>query len=429
VKRLAVVGGGVTGLDLACRLARRGYRVTLFERDRELGGLAGSFDLRGRRLEKFYHFLCRPDLPYLERLGDLGLADRVRWKRAGMAYYLDGRLHSFSTPWALLALDRLSLRSRLRYGWSVVRARFRRHWRDLEDVGAIDWLRREIGDEAYELLWSSLLELKFHEHAGEVSAAWLWTRIRRVAESRRLLLFEELGYVDGGSDVLVAGLERALAAAGGEVRAGEGVRDVRSDRGRVEAVVTARGEERFDAVLSTAPLRVVGGWPGLPEALRRRYLAIRDLGVLCSILVLDRPYGDVFWLNANDRHIPLAGAIEYTRLNPLGGLHVLYVPEYLPADSPRFRLGAEAIVAEHVRHLGRIRPGFDRARVVDAFVYRAGHSQPVYGRGFSRLLPPIRTEVGGFYAADTCHFFPNDRSIAESIVLAGRIEAAFLADE
>jgi protoporphyrinogen oxidase len=428
VKRLAVVGGGVTGLDLAYRLTRRGYPVTLFEKDSQVGGLAGSFDLRGRRLEKFYHFICRPDAPYLNRLQELGAGELVRWRRTRMGYFLGGQFRDFSSPWALLRLDQLSLVSKLRYGLNVVRSRLRRGWRDLEDVSAIDWLRREIGDQAYELLWSSLMELKFREYAAQISAAWLWTRIQRIAASRRFLLFEALGYVEGGSDVLLERLVRAIQDRGGEIRTRKAVSGLVTCGGRVAGVVTAAGEEAFDAVLSTAPLPVVGKWRGLDHQLRERYLAIANLGVVCSILVLDRPFSHVFWLSINDPAVPLAGAIEYSNLNPLGGLHVLYVPEYLSAGHPRFALGARTIIDQHIETLARVRPGFDASWVVDAHLYRAEVSQPVYTVGFTRILPPLKTPLSGFYAADTSHFFPNDRSIAESIKLAGRLEQAFLAD-
>ncbi|HEX9637135.1 MAG TPA: NAD(P)/FAD-dependent oxidoreductase [Acidobacteriota bacterium] len=426
---VAVVGGGITGLDLAYRLTRRGHRVTLFEKDAQLGGLAGSFDLHGRRLEKFYHFICRPDAPYFERLKDLGLLPRLRWRRTRMGYYLHGRFYDFSTPWSLLKLDQLSLAGKLRYGLNVLRSRLRRDWSELEDRPADRWLRSEIGDEAYDLLWSSLMELKFQQYAPQISAAWLWTRIQRIAASRRLMLFEELGYLDGGSDILVEALRQAIEAAGGTIRTRHAVRDLVVRSGRVAGVVTGAGEQRFDAVLSTVPLQLAARWPALPAELRSSYLAIVNLGVICSILVLDRPLTDVFWLSINDAKVPLAGAIEYSNLNPLGGLHVVYVPEYLPAGHPRFTLGARVILDEHIAHLARVRPEFNAGRVVDAHLFRAELSQPVYTTGFTRILPPLTTALGGFYAADTSHFFPNDRSIAESIALAGRLERTFLNDD
>ena len=52
---IVVIGGGFAGLSAAWELVERGIRVTLCEADEEVGGLAGSFEVGGTRLEKFYH--------------------------------------------------------------------------------------------------------------------------------------------------------------------------------------------------------------------------------------------------------------------------------------------------------------------------------------------------------------------------------------
>ncbi|HJB62689.1 MAG TPA: phytoene desaturase [Candidatus Microbacterium pullistercoris] len=45
--RVIVIGGGVTGLATACLLARDGHRVTVLEKNSELGGRAGSWERDG----------------------------------------------------------------------------------------------------------------------------------------------------------------------------------------------------------------------------------------------------------------------------------------------------------------------------------------------------------------------------------------------
>ena len=41
---IVIIGGGFTGLTAAYDLTRKGYRVSVLERDEEVGGLAGSFE-------------------------------------------------------------------------------------------------------------------------------------------------------------------------------------------------------------------------------------------------------------------------------------------------------------------------------------------------------------------------------------------------
>ncbi|MEZ5228393.1 MAG: FAD-dependent oxidoreductase [Acidimicrobiales bacterium] len=60
-EKVAIIGGGFTGLTAAYRLAEAGVDVTIFEAGNELGGLASGFELLGQPAEKAYHFLYRTD--------------------------------------------------------------------------------------------------------------------------------------------------------------------------------------------------------------------------------------------------------------------------------------------------------------------------------------------------------------------------------
>ena len=55
-------------------------------------------------------------------------------------------------------------------------------------------------------LWRPLFDFKFYEFADNISAAWMWTRMRRVGRSRKSMMQEELGYIEGGSKTLVDAL-------------------------------------------------------------------------------------------------------------------------------------------------------------------------------------------------------------------------------
>ena len=41
--KVAIIGAGITGLVAGYRLLQAGHEVTIFEKEKELGGLLGSF--------------------------------------------------------------------------------------------------------------------------------------------------------------------------------------------------------------------------------------------------------------------------------------------------------------------------------------------------------------------------------------------------
>ena len=66
--KMAIIGGGIAGLTAAYYLAKRGVNVSVFEKEKALGGLASSFLLDGEHIERFYHFICLNDYPLLDLL-------------------------------------------------------------------------------------------------------------------------------------------------------------------------------------------------------------------------------------------------------------------------------------------------------------------------------------------------------------------------
>ena len=79
-KKIAVIGAGYTGLSAAYDLVRAGHQVTIFEKEDDIGGLAGTFELApGRRIEKFYHHWFTSDVDVLDFVKELGLGDKLKF--------------------------------------------------------------------------------------------------------------------------------------------------------------------------------------------------------------------------------------------------------------------------------------------------------------------------------------------------------------
>jgi len=415
--RVVVIGAGAMGLAAGYHALERGHQVTVLEAAPEPGGMAAHFDLGGLSIERYYHFICKADRPTFELLGELGLADRMRWVATSMGYYFDGRLESWGDPVSLLRFPKLSLVEKLRYGAMMFFAVRRRDAGGLEHVSAKDWITRWCGASAYERLWAPLFRLKFYQYADNISAAWIWSRIKRLGTSRRSMFQEELGYIEGGSETLIHALVAAIRKRGGEVRLSIPASRVAVEAGRVTGVLA--GAETFpaDAVIGTVPTPLVPRLaPDLPADDLARYGAIANIGVVCVVFRLKRSVSPHFWINISDPRFEIPGIVEFSNLRPTGDT-VVYIPYYMPVTHPKFARSDDFFRTEGFGYLKLINPALGEDDLIACYVGRLRHAQPVCPPGFAAMLPPVQTAIAGLQIADTCFYYPADRGIAESVRL------------
>jgi protoporphyrinogen oxidase len=414
-QRIAVLGAGPMGLAVAYQLALDGHYPVLFEADDRVGGMTATFDFGGLEIERYYHFHCISDYAFLQVLEELGLAHRMRWVETKMGYWYQNCLQAWGNPIALLKFRGLSLVAKFRYGLHAFLSTKRNDWRPLDNVEAAGWIRRWVGDEAWEVLWRRLFDYKFYNYAHELSAAWIWSRIRRIGRSRYSLFREKLGYLEGGSTTLLQGLKGAIENAGGEIRLKSPVEKVVIEGGMVVGVKIAGQLELFNKVISTIPLPYVSRlMPDLPADILARFAATKNIAVICVIAKLKKPVTENFWLNINDPDMDIPGLVEYTNLRPLGQ-HVVYVPFYLPGEHAMFAESDEVFMSKVRRYLKKINPHLNDNDFIDIRASRYRYAQPICEPSYLDRLPPLALPVKGLWVADTSYYYPEDRGISESI--------------
>ena len=312
-----------------------------------------------------------------------------------MGYWCLDRLQPWGNPLALLSFKGFGMMAKFRYGLHAFLSTKRNNWKSLDHVAATGWIRRWVGKEAYEVLWRRLFDYKFYDYTDNLSAAWIWSRIRRIGRSRYSLFREKLGYLDGGSDTLLKAMSADIKNRGGEIRLNIPVKKVVIENGRVTGVQIENRVEPFDKEISTIPLPYVSGlMPDLPVNILQSFRAKKNIAVVCVIVKSRKALTENFWLNTNDPDMDIPSLVEYTNLRPLDQ-HIVYVPFYMPGEHAKFSEPDQVFLDKVRRYTKKINPALDDADIIDLRASRYRFAQPICEPGYLDRLPPISLPIEG----------------------------------
>lgn len=421
-QRIAVLGAGPMGLAVAYQLVKDGHIPVVFEADDRIGGMTAAFDFSGTSIERYYHFHCTSDDAFFKVLNELGIEGKLNWVETKMGYYYNKKVLPWGNPVALLRFPGLSLLSKFRYGLHAFLSTKRTDWKSLDKLEATDWIKRWVGQEAYDVLWSKLFDYKFYNYSQRLSAAWIWSRVRRIGRSRYNLFREKLGYLDGGSETLLNSMRKYIEANGGVFRLSSPVTRVEIEGSVVKGLKVGDNFEEYEKVVSTIPLPYLPGLlPDLSDSILEKYRNIKNIAVVCVIAKLKKPVTENFWLNVNDTKMDIPGLVEYTNLRPMDD-NIVYVPFYMPGEHVKFQDEDQVFIEKVKRYIRSINPDLTEDDFIDVHASRYRFAQPVCPPGFLSQLPDVDLPVEGLWAADTAYYYPEDRGISESIGF-GRIMA------
>jgi protoporphyrinogen oxidase len=414
---IAVIGGGFTGMVCAYRLLQAGYRVSILEREVELGGLSAAQSFGSFNWDRFYHCILTSDKPLLRLVHDLGLDNELRWNKTEVGLFSHGELHRMTGPTDLLRYRHLSLLSKARLALMTLYVTRLKDGRRLEGLPLCQWTRRIFGKHVYAQIWEPLLRCKLGELRKYASAAFLWGTIVRLASTREKGpgTQECLGYLHGGYGTLFKRLQQTVNSLHGETSLGVDIRGVgpgRSDVAGEGVLIRARHKDIYvDGVVLTTPNRVIASMLQVEDHLYKERLGqVMYLGIVCTVLVLKRKLSSFYVTNVTEK-IGFTGVIEMTNLidpeQETNGRHLVYLPRYTSPSDPLFAATDEAIWAHIQPDLKRIFPDLQEEDIEGRFVFRQKDVQPVPTIDYSTLAPPVRTPVAGVYVANTAQIINN----------------------
>jgi protoporphyrinogen oxidase len=439
--RIAVIGGGFTGLSAAYYLSKQGHSVTVFEKENHLGGLAGGFRPPAVGwdwpLEKSYHHLFTNDHAILGLINELGLSGKLIIKRPVTANLLPrlltGNVGRFSqndkriagpgktaqiacplitqldSPVHLLRFPGLSMTDKLRTGALVAFCKVYPFWQTLEGVTAKDFFIKFGGSAGWEKIWAPMMNGKFGKYENTIAASWLWARIHKRTPS--------LCYITGGFAALIDALAGAIKINGGSIQTGVTV----SAFSQKDSQFCIHNSQ-FNSVLFTTPtpvaVKLISQLPTTHYPLPATQ-PIPHLYAQTLILETDKPIlRDVYWLSVNDRTFPFLAVVAHTNFmdkKHYGNRHLTYIGNYLPDSHPYLSMTKEQLLKLFLPYIKKLHPS--PFTLHTSHLFTAPYAQPVHQLRYSLRAPKLVTPVKNVYLANIDSIYPWDRGTNYAVEL------------
>lgn len=413
--KIAIVGGGFTGLSAAIDLLEKGHQVSIFESSDKVGGLATGFKPKGWRwsLEIFYHHIFTNDKEIINLSKKVGLPPTI-YSPITTSYIYSQEVQ-LDSPISLLRFKGLSVFSRLRLGVGLALLKIIPNGQFLEKYKVVNLLPVIVGRKGYEVIWEKLLKAKFGSHYTKVNMAWFWTRVAKRTQ--------KLGYFEGGFQNLADKCSEYIKRLGGEINLSTGIEEISkvNDKFQINA-------KTFDKVLVTTPAPLVDKIIGLGKV---SWPEIDYLWGQTLIIEIKRKLINGYWMNILENSWPFLVVVEHTNLikkTNYANKEIVYLGNYLEDGDERLNMSNESLLKLYLPYLKKINKNFKKDWIINVFRFKQPYSQPVFPTNYSSLVPKFKTSDKNIYVANMSMVYPFDRGTNYAVKMGKDVARQMLFD-
>jgi protoporphyrinogen oxidase len=414
--KIAVVGGGFTGLACALSLVENGVEVVLFEEGNTLGGLAGGVKEKNWKwsLEYFYHHVFTNDKEILALAKRVGVKTLI--KKPVTTSLLGKKEIQLDSPLSVLRFSGLSFFGRIRMGIGLAILKLIPNGLFLEKYLVVEMLPRLIGIEGYRVVWEKMLKAKFGSFASTVNMAWFWTRVAKRTKN--------LGYFEEGFQKLADKTGEKIVKLGGEIRLGNKIKRIEKKENNKWNV----DDCSFDGVVMTAPA------PVAEKLLGKEIVTFPMINYLWGqtvVMELSEKLINGYWMNILEKSWPFLVVVEHTNMidkKYYGNNRVVYLGNYLPEGHKQLEMTKDELITMYLPYLRKINKCFRKKWIKRMSVFRKPFAQPVFPLYYSALLPKIKSIHAGLYIANMSMVYPFDRGTNYAVKMGNDVAKQLIID-
>jgi len=424
MKKIAVIGGGYTGLSIAKRIIEKGngnFEVGIYEKDAEVGGLVKAINKCDNYLDIHYRHIFKSDSYCIDMAKQFGI--NLIWPKTKMGYFTNHKLFEFGTPFSLLKFKPLGLINKIRFGLAIIDLKLQKRFDKLENYTAEEYIINRYGKEVYKSVWEPLLLGKFGNKKDQISMAWLWGKIA-LRSSSIGIDGERLGYIDGSYKMLTDKLYEYLTNNNCKFYLKTQVEKISNRNNKY--IINDEDNIEYDIIVSTLPDVVTGKIYSecISDIEKKTLNNMEYTSAKTLILISKKSLSKYYWLNIGDKNIPFGGIIEHTNMiskDKYNNKNIIYISNYMYKNNKLYNYNAEELLEEYLPYLNKINPGFSKKNIEEIVLSDVEYAQPIIKTNYSKEKVKSKFEYTDLYIANMEQIYPEDRGMNYAIRLGYNI--------
>jgi len=417
MKKVSIIGGGITGLTCAYRLARAGHEVVVYEKSDEMGGLAGTFVHGDFAFDYGPHEFCTENPLLIAALEDI-LGDDLMVRKKHAAQFFNGSYIDYPLS-PLELLKQLGFMYAARVGIEVLCQRIKAMVYSYSDHSFERWVASRFGPTLYQTYFKPYTEKVWGIDPDRLDPRTASNRIAfnsvfdYLIKATTYYLFkkndfasihsplkDKFYYSRGGIGTLCRRLTERCREVGVEFKQGYQLQDIKRMGKRIGELRFSNGETvtAFDYVVNTIPLTHLLRCLG--EKQQQLPIKFRSM-VFVFLEIPQEKLSDYSWIYFPDRDICFQRLTDFSHLDaemtPEGQTGVCFEISCFPED--------ETWLARDGEIVAKVRDGLAKAGLLGheiecrAHVVRKQFIYPIQVNGYLEivydLLKPVR-ELSNF---------------------------------
>jgi len=417
--KIAILGGGFTGLVSAYYLNKKGHLVYIFEKEKNLGGLASGFKEKKFNwyLEKNVHHLFSNDKDILNFANEIGFKNIFFKKtRTGNLYNsnkINSRIIPLDNPQDLLIFPQLSFFDKIRTGLMILFFKITPFFKFYENITAKNFIIKMTGNRAWKILWQELFRKKFGKYAGNILLSFFWARIKKRTK--------KLGYIKGGFQELINYIEYKLLKSGVVIQKQSEIKKLNKiNNGFLINKI------KFDAVVCTLQTPIITRTISniFPKKYSNRLKKIKYIHSMSVILITKKPLiENYYWINILDKSNKIVCAATHTNFidkKHYNNKNITYLFDYLDKNDKRFSNNLDEVFDFYLTNLLKI--NFNaKQEIENHHTFFSSYTQPIFDKVFIKNKPEFITPVKNFFIANLDMTYPYDRGTNYAVKIGKKV--------